>query len=144
MKLDHHRGPVTAVRVCPASDVLVSGSHDTTICLWSLDTFSLLNLIQMHKAVLNIQLSCDSVSHPQMRSTIYMYKAVTRPGLTGDSPNFCQTNTINYSLLLLFVKPLAKFVIIHWCLSLGRLLLRTNISVIMDARNSIFVTVQTF
>lgn len=62
-KVDHHRAPVTAVQVCNASDVLVSGSRDATICLWSLDDFSLLNLIQMNKPVLNLQISSDSVSN---------------------------------------------------------------------------------
>lgn len=62
-KVDHHRAPVTAVQVCNASDVLVSGSRDATICLWSLDDFALLNLIQMNKPVLNLQISSDSVSN---------------------------------------------------------------------------------
>lgn len=61
-KIEHHRSPVTAVRVCNASDVLVSGSRDATICLWSLDNFELLNLIQLKQPVLNLQISSDSVS----------------------------------------------------------------------------------
>lgn len=62
MKIDHHRGPVTSVQVCQASDVLVSSSHDATICLWSLENFTLLNLIQMNSPVMNIRISSDSVS----------------------------------------------------------------------------------
>lgn len=62
MKIDHHRGPVTAVQVSQESDVLVSGSHDATVCLWSLENYTLLNSIQLIKPVMNIQISCDSVS----------------------------------------------------------------------------------
>lgn len=62
MKIDHHRGPVTAVQVCTASNVLISASHDAKICLWSLDNFTLLNTIQMNKPILNVYISSDSVS----------------------------------------------------------------------------------
>lgn len=62
MKLDHHRGPVTAVKISTVSDVLVSGSHDATVCLWSLETYELLNLIQLNSPVNNLNISADSVS----------------------------------------------------------------------------------
>lgn len=62
VKIKHHRGPVTALQVSTASDVLVSSSHDATICLWSLENFSLLNTIQLNGPILNIQISSDSVS----------------------------------------------------------------------------------
>lgn len=61
MKIDHHRGPVTAVKVTSAGDVLVSGSHDATVCLWSLETFTILNTIQMQSPVRMIDVSSDSV-----------------------------------------------------------------------------------
>ncbi|XP_062708711.1 protein qui-1 [Aedes albopictus] len=60
-KIDHHRGPVTAIHVAMPSEVLVSSSHDGTVCLWSLDNFTLLNCIQLPHPVLNFQISCDSI-----------------------------------------------------------------------------------
>lgn len=63
-KIDHHRGPVTGASVSNASDVLVTSSHDSTVRLWSLDNFSLLNTIELPSAILNIQISNDSVSIP--------------------------------------------------------------------------------
>lgn len=62
MKIDHHRGPVTAVHVSQSSDVLVSASHDASICLWSLENFTLLNTIQLHSPIINFEISSDSVS----------------------------------------------------------------------------------
>lgn len=61
-KIKHHRAAVTALQVSTASDVLVSSSLDTTICLWSLENFSLLNTIQLNGPIFNIQISSDSVS----------------------------------------------------------------------------------
>lgn len=61
MKIDHHRGPVTSVKVTSAGDVLVSGSHDRTVCLWSLETFTLLNTISLVAAISMIDVSADSV-----------------------------------------------------------------------------------
>ncbi|KAG5678699.1 hypothetical protein PVAND_008347 [Polypedilum vanderplanki] len=61
MKIDHHRGPVVYVAISSTSEVLVSGSHDATICLWSLETYELLNLMQFNAPVLNFRLSPDSV-----------------------------------------------------------------------------------
>lgn len=60
-KIDHHRGPVVQVKVSQPSDVLVSASHDATVCLWSLENFTLLNLIQLVSPVIDIQISIDSV-----------------------------------------------------------------------------------
>jgi NACHT domain- and WD repeat-containing protein len=62
MKIDHHRGPVVCVAISSTSDVLVSGSTDSTICLWSLETYELLNLLQFNSPVLKFCLSPDSVS----------------------------------------------------------------------------------
>lgn len=62
MKIDHHRGPVVCVAVSSTSGVLVSGSMDATICLWSLETYELLNLMQFNSPVLKFRLSPDSVS----------------------------------------------------------------------------------
>ncbi|XP_037948244.1 NACHT and WD repeat domain-containing protein 2-like isoform X2 [Teleopsis dalmanni] len=60
-KITHHRGPVSSVKVCGACDVLISSSHDKTICLWSLEDYTLLNSMQMCSPVLRIDISCDSV-----------------------------------------------------------------------------------
>lgn len=62
MKIDHHRGPVSGVKVSQASDVLISASHDATICMWSLDDYTLLNSIQMAAPVIDFRISVDSVS----------------------------------------------------------------------------------
>lgn len=62
MKIDHHRGPVVCVAISSTSDVLVSGSTDATVCLWSLETYELLNQMQFNSPVLNFCLSPDSVS----------------------------------------------------------------------------------
>lgn len=62
MKIDHHRGPVTSVKVSSASDVLVSSSYDGTVCLWCLENYTLLNTFQLTNPIMNIQISSDSVS----------------------------------------------------------------------------------
>lgn len=62
MKIDHHRGPVVCVAISSTSEVLVSGSTDATICLWSLETYELLNTLQFNSPVINFCLSPDSVS----------------------------------------------------------------------------------
>lgn len=61
-KITYHRAAVTSVKVVNTCDVLISSSHDKTICLWSLDDYSLLNSMQMNSPVLRIDISCDSVS----------------------------------------------------------------------------------
>lgn len=61
MKIDHHRGPVTSVKVTSAGDVMVSGSQDASVCLWSLESFSLLNTINLQLPVVMIDVSWDSV-----------------------------------------------------------------------------------
>jgi WD40 repeat protein len=60
-KINHHRGPVTAVKISAASDVLISSSTDASVCLWSLDDYSLLNTIQLSRPIINIQISIDSI-----------------------------------------------------------------------------------
>ncbi|XP_025832687.1 NACHT domain- and WD repeat-containing protein 1 [Agrilus planipennis] len=61
MKFDHHRGPVTSVKVTSAGDVLVSASQDGIACLWSLESFTLLNCISLNSPVLMTDVSADSV-----------------------------------------------------------------------------------
>ncbi|XP_046435930.1 protein qui-1 isoform X1 [Neodiprion fabricii] len=61
MKVDHHRGPVTSLRVDSAGEVLVSGSYDATVCLWSLESFTLLNTIPLPSPVTMLDVSTDSV-----------------------------------------------------------------------------------
>uniref|UniRef100_A0A8W7PUU0 NWD1/2-like winged helix-turn-helix domain-containing protein n=1 Tax=Anopheles coluzzii TaxID=1518534 RepID=A0A8W7PUU0_ANOCL len=73
-----HSGPITYMKVL--SQYLVTASedtsvivwdmktlamklrlrHDATVCLWSLENFTLLNCIQMSQPILNMQISCDS------------------------------------------------------------------------------------
>lgn len=60
MKIAHHRGPVSGIKV--SQDVLISASHDTTICLWSLDDYTLLNQLEMAGPVIDFRISVDSVS----------------------------------------------------------------------------------
>lgn len=60
-QVDHHRGPVTAVQVDVTGEILVSGSADGTVCLWSLENFSLLNSIELPSAVTRLDVSMDSV-----------------------------------------------------------------------------------
>ncbi|XP_075232823.1 NACHT domain- and WD repeat-containing protein 1 isoform X2 [Lycorma delicatula] len=61
IKIDHHRGPVTDVLVTDSSDILISGSADCSVCLWSLDNFTLLNTIPLPSPVCNLAISTDSV-----------------------------------------------------------------------------------
>lgn len=60
-RIDHHRGPITALVVNHRKDVLVSGSHDGSVCLWSLDDWTLLNLIDVGQSVGHVTLSSDDV-----------------------------------------------------------------------------------
>lgn len=61
MKIDYHRGPVTSVKVTSTGDILVTGSHDGRVCLWSLDTYTLLNSISLQSPIQMIEVSADSV-----------------------------------------------------------------------------------
>lgn len=70
MKIDHHRGPVVCVAISSTSEVLVSGSTDNTICLWSLDTYELLNQLQFNSPVLKFCLSPDSVGETALMSLL--------------------------------------------------------------------------
>lgn len=60
-RIDHHRGPITALAVNHRDDVLVSASQDGSICLWSLDDWTLLNLIEVGQPVGHVTLSRDDV-----------------------------------------------------------------------------------
>ncbi|XP_026477613.1 uncharacterized protein LOC113383571 [Ctenocephalides felis] len=60
-KIDHHRGPVTALVVDKEQDILLSSSQDTTICIWALTDFELLNCIKMQDSVLSLDISGDNV-----------------------------------------------------------------------------------
>ncbi|XP_014253729.1 NACHT domain- and WD repeat-containing protein 1 [Cimex lectularius] len=61
VKIDHHRGPVTAVNVTLQGDILVSGSSDKSVCLWELETFTLLNTIVVASPVSMLSITDDSV-----------------------------------------------------------------------------------
>lgn len=52
---------MTAVRVNSAGEILVSGSTDGTVCLWSLENFTLLNSITLPAPVTKFDISLDSV-----------------------------------------------------------------------------------
>ena len=60
-RIDHHRGPVTALAINHRQDVLVSGSQDGSVCLWSLEDWTLLNLIDVGQPVGHVTLSSDDV-----------------------------------------------------------------------------------
>ncbi|KAK9511752.1 hypothetical protein O3M35_000355 [Rhynocoris fuscipes] len=60
IKIDHHRGPVTAVNVTSQGDIK-KGSSDKSVCLWELETFTLLNTIPMVAPVTMLSISEDSV-----------------------------------------------------------------------------------
>ncbi|BES93370.1 WD domain, G-beta repeat [Nesidiocoris tenuis] len=61
VKIDHHRGPVTAVNVTTQGDILISGSSDKSVCLWELETFTLLNTINVVSPVSMLSITDDSV-----------------------------------------------------------------------------------
>lgn len=63
MKIDHHRGPVTNVKAIQDGEVLVSCSQDGTVCVWSTETFELLNTIHStnRSPIHMMDLSQDSV-----------------------------------------------------------------------------------
>jgi WD40 repeat protein len=60
-RIDHHRGPITGLAINHREDVLVSASHDGSLCLWSLDNWILLNLIEVGQPVGHVTLSRDDV-----------------------------------------------------------------------------------
>lgn len=60
-RIDHHRGPVTALVINHRKDVLVSGSQDGSVCLWSLEDWTLLNLIDVGQSVGHVTLSTDDI-----------------------------------------------------------------------------------
>lgn len=60
-KIDHHRGPVKSVKTTSTGDILLSASEDFKVCLWSLETFSLLNTITLSYPIKTIDVSADSV-----------------------------------------------------------------------------------
>ena len=59
VRIDHHRGPVTSLVTNSRQDVLVSGSHDGSCCIWSLDDWSLLNVVAVGHPVGHVALSSD-------------------------------------------------------------------------------------
>ena len=59
VRIDHHRGPVTSLVTNSRQDVLVSGSHDGSCCIWSLDDWSLLNVVAVGHPVGHVTLSSD-------------------------------------------------------------------------------------
>ncbi|KAK9890081.1 hypothetical protein WA026_008893 [Henosepilachna vigintioctopunctata] len=61
MKIDHHRRPVKSVKTTSTGDVLLSASEEFKVCLWSLETFTLLNTITFGFPILTIDVSADSV-----------------------------------------------------------------------------------
>lgn len=61
VRIDHHRGPVTALVINHREDVLVSGSQDGSVCLWSLEDWTLLNSIDVGQSVGHVTLSSDDV-----------------------------------------------------------------------------------
>nr|XP_014277406.2 NACHT domain- and WD repeat-containing protein 1 [Halyomorpha halys] len=60
VKIDHHRGPVTAIQTTQ-EDILITGSSDKSVCLWELETYTLLNTINVKSPVSMISITDDSV-----------------------------------------------------------------------------------
>ena len=59
-RLEHHRGMITCLDVNSGDDVFVTGSTDCNVAVWSLETFTILNEIQLHKPVMHMDISLDS------------------------------------------------------------------------------------
>lgn len=59
-RLEHHKGMITCMGINSGDDVLVSGSTDRTVVVWSLETFCILNEILLMRPVLHMDISLDS------------------------------------------------------------------------------------
>ena len=59
-RLEHHKSMVTCIGINTGDDVLVSGSTDRTVVVWSLDSFCILNEILLMRPVLHMDISLDS------------------------------------------------------------------------------------
>lgn len=103
MKIDHHRGPVTSVKVTSAGDVLVSGSQDGTVCLWSLESFVLLNTILIQSPVQFFDVSADSVFLLTLCSdnNLYLRTLATGTELHSLSEHKFKVTTLNIVLRLI-------------------------------------------
>ncbi|OQR77619.1 hypothetical protein BIW11_06963, partial [Tropilaelaps mercedesae] len=59
-RLENHRGMISAVAVNRGDDVFTTASCDRTVCIWSLEDFSLLNTITLPSAITSMHVSFDS------------------------------------------------------------------------------------
>ncbi|CAG0898569.1 unnamed protein product [Darwinula stevensoni] len=61
-RLDHHRGGILHLEIDPQNDILVAGSADQTLSIWSLDTsFHLLNDVSLNAELVSLAVSPDSI-----------------------------------------------------------------------------------
>ncbi|XP_065301006.1 protein qui-1-like isoform X1 [Dermacentor albipictus] len=59
-RLENHRGVVSAVAVNRGDDIFATASSDCTVCIWCLETFTLLNTLSVPAAVERLSISGDS------------------------------------------------------------------------------------
>ncbi|KAH8033892.1 hypothetical protein HPB51_017342 [Rhipicephalus microplus] len=59
-RLENHRGVVSAVAVNRGDDIFATASSDCTVCIWCLETFTLLNTLSLPAAVERLSISGDS------------------------------------------------------------------------------------
>ncbi|GFQ84414.1 NACHT domain- and WD repeat-containing protein 1 [Trichonephila clavata] len=59
-RLDNHRGLISCISVHWDDDVFVTGSNDKTVCVWSLENFTLYNTITLPSAVRKMDISRDN------------------------------------------------------------------------------------
>lgn len=59
-RLEHHRGMITCIAVNSEDDIFATGSTDSSVTIWSLETFCVLNQIFLPKPILHMDISLDS------------------------------------------------------------------------------------
>ncbi|GBP59813.1 hypothetical protein EVAR_30082_1 [Eumeta japonica] len=60
-KLDHHRGPVTGVKVIQDGEILVTCSQDGTVCTWNVTNFTLLSTVTAGAPIHAMDVTDDNV-----------------------------------------------------------------------------------
>ncbi|XP_022645261.1 NACHT domain- and WD repeat-containing protein 1-like isoform X3 [Varroa destructor] len=59
-RLENHRGMISAVAVNRGDDVFATASYDRTVCIWSIEDFTLLNTFTLSAAITLMRISFDS------------------------------------------------------------------------------------
>ncbi|CAH2210700.1 jg6935, partial [Pararge aegeria aegeria] len=60
-KLDHHRGPVTTIKVIQDGDILVTCAQDGAVCTWNVDSFTLLSTVSTGVPIHAMEITEDNV-----------------------------------------------------------------------------------